>query len=104
MTRGTRVKRIARAAALGTGGVGAAGVLIYGLLLGQALAARRIIPVAMAPAPRPDGTYGASYPGEPLRLVVLGDSAAAGYGVALPSETLGAVIASALAERLRRPV
>jgi lysophospholipase L1-like esterase len=104
MTRGTRVKRIARAAAFSSGGVGAAGVLVYGLLLGQALAARRTIPVAMAPAPRPDGTYGAGYAGEPLRLVVLGDSAAAGYGVALPRETVGAVIAAALSERLRRPV
>jgi len=104
MTRGIRVKRIARAAALSSGGVGAAGVLFYGLLLGQALAARRIIPIAMAPAPRADGTYGANYTGEPLRLVVLGDSAAAGFGVALPSETVGAVIASVLAERLRRPV
>jgi len=98
------VKRIARAAAFSSGGVGAAGVLFYGLLLGQALAARRTIPVAMAPPPRPDGTYGASFAGEPIRLVVLGDSAAAGFGVALPRETVGAVLASGLAERLRRPV
>jgi lysophospholipase L1-like esterase len=104
MTRGIRVKRIARAAAFSSGGAGAAGVLFYGLLLGQALAARRTIPVAMAPAPRADGRYGPGFAGHPLRLVVLGDSAAAGFGVALPRETVGAVIASVLAERLRRPV
>jgi lysophospholipase L1-like esterase len=98
------VKRIARTAAYTSGGAGAAGVLVYALLLGQALAARRTIPVATAPAPRPDGLYGTGFAGEPLRLVVLGDSAAAGFGVRLPGETVGAVIAAALAERLRRPV
>jgi lysophospholipase L1-like esterase len=104
MIQVNRVKRIAVAAAFGGGSVGAAGMLFYGLILGQALIARRTIPIAMRPAPRPDGQYGVGYTGPPLRLAVLGDSAAAGFGVALPSETVGAVIASQLAVRLRRPV
>jgi lysophospholipase L1-like esterase len=104
MSRATRAKRIAVAAAFGTGSVGAAGLVFYGVLIGQALNARRMIPVAMSPPPRPDGLYGATYEGEPLRLAVLGDSAAAGFGVHLPRETVGAVVASGLAERLRRPV
>jgi lysophospholipase L1-like esterase len=104
MIRASQVKRIAVATAFSGGSVGAAGVLFYGLILGQALIARLTIPVATRPAPRPDGKYGAGYAGTPLRLAVLGDSAAAGFGVALPGETVGAVVASQLAERLRRPV
>jgi lysophospholipase L1-like esterase len=99
-----KVKRLALAAAYGGGGMGAAGALFYGLILGQALIARRTIPIAMSPAPRADGLYGREHSGEPLRLVVLGDSAAAGFGVATGRETFGAVIAAELAVHLRRPV
>ena len=35
---------------------------------------------------------------------MLGDSSAAGYGVQLPEETVAAVIATGLAEKLGRPV
>src|SRR5262249_60945031 len=54
--------------------------------------------------PGADGGYGAEQAGAPISLVVLGDSAAAGFGVELPRETVGAVIASGLADRLLRPV
>jgi lysophospholipase L1-like esterase len=104
MRRAERIKRIAVAAAFGGGSVGAAGALFYAFILGQALIARRTIPVALRPAPRANGVYGAQYQDEPLRFAVLGDSAAAGYGVALPGETVGAVLAAGLAERLGRPV
>jgi lysophospholipase L1-like esterase len=104
VSRASQAKRIARAAAYGGGGVGAAGALLYGVVLGQAMMARRIIPAATKPPPRADGTYGTAYVGEPVSLVVLGDSAAAGYGVDAPAETFGAVIAAGLAEQLRRPV
>ena len=106
-SRVSQAKRIAVAAAYGGGSVGAVGALFYGLILGEALMARRTIPVATAPPPRSDGTYGLEYGGdggEPIRLAVLGDSAAAGFGVALAHETVGAVIAAELAARLRRPV
>ncbi|XBB65271.1 SGNH/GDSL hydrolase family protein [Nocardioides sp. WV_118_6] len=45
-----------------------------------------------------------SYDGPPLRLLVLGDSIAAGLGVERPKDTLGARIARGLAAELRRPV
>src|SRR5690606_203988 len=43
-------------------------------------------------------------PGPPITLVMLGDSTAAGYGVHRPRETPGALFATAISRRLRRPV
>jgi lysophospholipase L1-like esterase len=104
MSRMRRARQIVLAAAYGGGGVGLAGALAAGLLLGQARRARRIIPMAQAPPPRCDGLYGTEHPGPPLRLAVLGDSSAAGYGVLRPRDTTGALLATGLAERLHRPV
>jgi lysophospholipase L1-like esterase len=95
---------VAAAAAVGGGGVGLAGMLAAALLVGQARWARRAIRPAECPPPRCDGRYGTEHPGEPIRLVILGDSSAAGYGVTRPRETPGALLASGLVERLRRPV
>ncbi|MFC4070809.1 SGNH/GDSL hydrolase family protein [Actinoplanes subglobosus] len=75
-----------------------------GLLMRQAAEARRVIPMAEAPPPRGDGLYGAKFGGKPLTLVILGDSTAAGYGVHRPRETLGALFATGVSRRLRRPV
>ena len=83
--------------------VGAAG-LSLALLLRQAADARRIIPMAEAPPPRGDGLYGPKFPGRPLSMVILGDSSAAGYGVHRPRETPGALLATGVSRRLRRPV
>jgi len=94
----------ARIAAFGAGAVAAAAVTAAGVLYGQARQARQIIPMAEAPPPRGDGVYGARLPGEPLTLVVLGDSSAAGYGVHRPRETPGALLATGISRRLRRPV
>jgi lysophospholipase L1-like esterase len=99
-----RVKRIATAAVVGGGGVAGAGALFYGLVLGQALLARKTIPQVVSPPPRADGTYGTHFGGEPVRLVVLGDSSAAGYGAESSSETFAAAVAAGLAEQLHRPV
>jgi lysophospholipase L1-like esterase len=99
-----RVRRIATAAAVGGGGLAGAGALLYGVVIGQALLARKTIPQVISPPPRADGTYGAHYDGEPIRLVVLGDSSAAGYGAELPSETFAAAVAAGLAEQQHRPV
>jgi lysophospholipase L1-like esterase len=104
MSRINRARRIAMAAAYGGGGVGLASVLAAGLLFGQIKMARRAIGRAQSPPPRADGRYGTDFAGEPLRLAVLGDSSAAGYGVELPRETTGAMLAAGLAERLHRPV
>jgi len=75
-----------------------------GLLLRQAADARRIIPMAETPPPRGDGLYGAKFGGKPLSMVILGDSSAAGYGVHRPRETPGALLATGVSRRLRRPV
>ncbi|MFI5890748.1 SGNH/GDSL hydrolase family protein [Actinoplanes sp. NPDC051513] len=75
-----------------------------GLLLRQAADARRIIPLAEAPPPRGDGLYGAKFGGKPITMVILGDSSAAGYGVHRPRETPGALLATGVSRRLRRPV
>jgi lysophospholipase L1-like esterase len=99
-----RARRIARVAAIGTGATVAATVATGGVLLGQARQARRTIPMAEAPPPRCDGTYGAKFPGPPLTMVILGDSSAAGYGVHRRRETPGALLATGLSRRLHRPV
>ena len=78
--------------------------LFVALLLRQAADARRIIPMAEAPPPRGDGLYGPKFGGKPLSMVVLGDSTAAGYGVHRPRETPGALLATGVSRRLRRPV
>jgi lysophospholipase L1-like esterase len=95
----------AQAAAFSGGALGAAGVVTAGVLLGQALLARLTIPGAEAPPPRCDGVYGPEYaPAAPLRVAVLGDSTAAGYGVDHRAETPGALLALGLAHAARRPV
>jgi lysophospholipase L1-like esterase len=100
--------RVARTVAYG-GGTATAITLVAagaaaGVLLSQARRARRRIPLAEAPPPRGDGLYGAKLPGDPLTLVILGDSSAAGYGVHRPRETPGALLATGISRRLRRPV
>ncbi|MFD0968687.1 SGNH/GDSL hydrolase family protein [Plantactinospora endophytica] len=97
-------RRVARATAVGVGLTALTTAAGYGLLLGQARQARRVIPLAEAPPPRGDGVYGAKFPGEPITMVVLGDSSAAGYGVHRPRETPGALLATGTSRRLRRPV
>jgi lysophospholipase L1-like esterase len=105
MTQTTsHVRRIATAGAYGAGSVTAIGAALTGLLVGQAMLARRTIPIAEAPPPRCDGRYGTEHDGEPITLVVLGDSTAAGYGADVPRNTPGGLIAAGLAEQVRRPV
>ena len=104
MSQRSTGRRIANVAAFGGGGLGAVGVIFTGVLIGQALIARRSIPLAESPPPRSDGRYGTGHPGQPITLAVLGDSTAAGYGVDAPRHTTGALLAAGLAEQLHRPV
>jgi lysophospholipase L1-like esterase len=100
-------RRVRRAGQVVGGGAGlAAGLtaLSVGVLMRQAAEARRVIPMAEEPPPRGDGLYGPKFPGRPLSMVVLGDSTAAGYGVHRPRETPGALLATGISRRLRRPV
>src|SRR6266516_427971 len=99
-----RAYRVATAAAYGGGGIGVAGLLGALLLVGQARLARYTIERVGSRPPSCDGTYGTEHVGVPARLAMLGDSSAVGYGVDLPRETAGALLAAGLAERLHRPV
>jgi len=100
-----RIYRVATtAAAYGGGGIGAAGLLGALLLVGQARLARYTIERVGVRPPACDGTYGTEHDGEPIRLAMLGDSSAVGYGVDRPRDTPGALLAAGLAERLHRPV
>jgi lysophospholipase L1-like esterase len=78
-----------------------------GLVMAEAKLARRAIGPAQHVPPLADGLYGGhlAVPGErPLRLAMLGDSTAAGYGVERSEQTPGALIAQALVAHTGQPV
>lgn len=97
-------RRIATAAALGGGGLTALGAVTYGLLMAEAMVARRIVgqPHGLD-GPDSDGVYGA-FPGEPIRMAVLGDSTSVGLGMTDAGDTPGVRIAYGLAAVAERPV
>ena len=102
----TRSRRAAKAAAVGSGSLGAAAVAVAGLVYGQTkLARRRIRPIDR---PVPDGsglwTWRRRLDGEPLRVAVLGDSLAAGYGVETEGQTPAALVGLGLSRMSHRPV
>jgi lysophospholipase L1-like esterase len=98
-------RKVASVAAKGGGGafalIGTAGALLWA----EATLARKTIGVLTEEKP-PDATgwYGRGRPGPALRVALLGDSSAAGYGVYRVEETPGAFLASGLAERADRRV
>ncbi len=104
MTRAGSAGWLAAKAAVGGGGLGLLGGSLYGVLRLEGEMARRTIGTADRPPPDPSGLYGAMLPGPPIRLAVLGDSAAAGYGARVAQETFGAYLATGLSALARRPV
>jgi len=102
--RVSSARRLAAATAVGGGGLGLLGGTLYGVLRLQGRLARRNIGNAVQAAPDPSGLYGAMLPGPPVRLAVLGDSAAAGYGAQRADETFGAYLATGLSTLTGRPV
>jgi lysophospholipase L1-like esterase len=108
MSRARTARRIAAGAAYGGGGIGLVGAAAMGLLLAEVRLARRQVGNGTAPhVPQAEGRYGHVYAtvGEPpLRLVMLGDSTAAGQGVHRAGQTPGALLASGLAAVAERPV
>lgn len=104
MSRSATAARLAAAAAVGGGGLGVLGGSLYGVLLLESVWARRAIGLAVHTPPDPSGLYGAMLPGPPIRLAVIGDSAAAGYGAQIPQETFGAYLATGLSMLAHRPV
>lgn len=104
MSRADRARRVAAMAAYGGGGLTFIGGLGIGVMAVEARLARRWIgqPFGLS-GPDADGVYGAGR-SEPLDLVVLGDSTAAGLGATTPAETPGAIVANGLAAAAGRPV
>lgn len=98
-------RRLAAAAAYGGGGLTALGASIYGVLRAEAELARKTIGVRLDEDP-PDATgwYGRGRPGPAIKVALLGDSGAAGYGLERVEETPGALLASGLAEQADRRV
>jgi lysophospholipase L1-like esterase len=98
-------RKLASAAAYGGGGLSLLGASLYGVLRAEAQLARRTIGEAGdAPPPDATGWYGRGRPGPALKIALLGDSSAAGYGVERVEETPGALLASWAAERADRRV
>ncbi|WP_188839278.1 SGNH/GDSL hydrolase family protein [Flexivirga endophytica] len=103
MSRASMARKVATYAA-GTAGVSAAGFLSgWGVLKGEAAIARRVVGQPFDGAPDDNGVYGAA-PGDPIELLVLGDSTAKGMGADDASQTVGAIIAAAVAALAGRPV
>lgn len=82
--------------------VGGAAVVTgyWGVVFGEMLLARRAIGVTDARPPRADGLYGDDLPAAPVRCLVLGDSAAVGYGMTHRDATPPAMIGIGLAHVL----
>ena len=104
MGKAAAARKLASAAAYGGGGVSVLGGALYGLLRVEASVARKTIGRLDDDPPDPTGWYGRGRPGPALKVVLLGDSSAAGYGVERVEETPGALLASGLAERADRRV
>jgi lysophospholipase L1-like esterase len=97
-------RKLASAAAYGGGGLSVLGAGLYGLLRAEAKLARRAIGQTTGEPPDATGWYGRGRPGPAIKVALLGDSAAAGYGVERVVETTGALLASGLAEKADRRV
>jgi lysophospholipase L1-like esterase len=97
-------RKLASAAAFGGGGLSVLGAGLYGVLTAEAKLARRAIGNAKGRPPDATGWYGRGRPGPAIKVALLGDSSAAGYGVHRVEEVPGAILASGLAERANRRV
>jgi lysophospholipase L1-like esterase len=104
LNRARAARSIATAAVYGGGGLGVLGGAFYGVLATQAMLARRVIGPAEHEPPDSSAVYGAGLPGDELSLAMLGDSGAAGYGMAHAWQTPGALLAAGLSEMAHRPV
>lgn len=102
---GRRARYVAIKAAYGGGAFGGAAAATYGLLRTEATLARRTIGIPTTSAPLAAGSYGRGRRGDtPLRLAVIGDSAAAGFGCERADQTPGALLAGGVARDLKRRV
>lgn len=89
----------------GGGGVSVLGAGLYGVMVAEAKLARRIIgEINSEPPPDATGWYGRGRPGPAVRIALIGDSSAAGYGVDSVEQTTGALLASGVARHADRRV
>lgn len=72
----------------------------WGVVFGEILVAKRAIGVTDARPPRADGVYGEDLPRDPVRCLVLGDSAAVGYGMSRADATPPAMLGIGLSHVL----
>lgn len=80
------------------------GASFYGVLRAEATLARRMIGTTDRRVPDSTGWYGRGRKGPAIKIAVLGDSSAAGYGVASVEQTPGAWLGSGVAEGADRRV
>ena len=104
MGKAAAARKLASAAVYGGGGLSVLGASLYGVLRLEAEAARHTIGNAEGDPPDPTGWYGRGRPGPAIKVALLGDSSAAGYGVHRVEETPGARLASGVAELADRRV
>ena len=104
MGKAAAARKLASAAAYGGGGLSLLGASLYGVLRVEAKVARKRIGTADDRPPDATGWYGRGRPGPAIKVALLGDSSAAGYGVQRVEETPGAQLASGLAEAADRRV
>ena len=97
-------RKLASAAAFGGGGLSVVGAGLYGVLVAEAKFARRVIGATSGEPPDATGWYGRGRPGPAIRIALLGDSIAAGYGVDRVEDTPGAHLASGVAAQADRRV
>ncbi|MQA84713.1 MAG: SGNH/GDSL hydrolase family protein [Streptosporangiales bacterium] len=103
MTRAQRARKIAAAAAYGGGGLTLLGAASFALLVAEARLARKWVGTPDGDAPTVDGVYG-SGKGDPVSLVMIGDSSAAGIGVYESQDSPAALLADGLSAVAERPV
>lgn len=112
MSASVALRRSQRIALLGGGGLGGLALTAIGALAGliysEVKLAERRIPKAYDLPPEHNDTIwaaaGVSRARPPIRIALLGDSTAAGYGVYRDRDTPGAQIAIGISEAARRPV
>ncbi len=104
MGKAAAARKLASAAAYGGGGLSVLGGAIYGVLRVEASVARKTIGRLDDDPPDPTGWYGRGRPGPAIKVVVLGDSSAAGYGVEHVEQTPGALLATGVADQADRRV
>ncbi|MEE2037888.1 SGNH/GDSL hydrolase family protein [Nocardiopsis sp. CT-R113] len=103
MLRAARARRIAAATAFGGGGLTLVGGGTVALLYLQARLARRAVGTTQWDRPVVNGVYGDGE-GPPVRMLMMGDSTAAGFAVDRADQTPGVLLAVGVAAASDRPV